>query len=94
MTMIHRSAPEAALDMVFATLELRLLDTLVKDRTGTRNKTLSTYLGKLAQLADISPGAPILHPATWLCGGAFRASPTSSWEQPLELNLWAIERIC
>jgi hypothetical protein len=50
MTMINRTAPEAPPETVFTTLELHLLDVLVKSHTGGRGKTLSAYLTKLAQL--------------------------------------------
>jgi hypothetical protein len=52
MTMIHRSAPETPAEVVFVQLELRLLDALVKETShlGQQQKTLSTYLTKLARL--------------------------------------------
>jgi len=50
MNMINRSTPEAAPTTVFTPLELRLLDAMVKDHASGRNKTLSAYLTKVAQL--------------------------------------------
>ena len=51
MTMINRTAPDTSPMLVFTRLELRLLDALVKDSlTGPRNRTLSAYLTKVAQL--------------------------------------------
>jgi len=51
MTMINRTAPDASPTLVFTTLELRLLDALVRDSlTRPHNKTLSAYLTKVAQL--------------------------------------------
>jgi hypothetical protein len=51
MTMINRTAPNASPMLVFTTLELRLLDALVRDSlTRPRNRTLSAYLTKVAQL--------------------------------------------
>jgi len=51
MTMINRTAPDASPALVFTTLELRLLDALVRDSlTRPRNRTLSAYLTKVAQL--------------------------------------------
>jgi hypothetical protein len=50
MTMINRAEPDAAADLAFTDLELRLLDALVKDKAEDRDKTLATYLVKLARL--------------------------------------------
>jgi hypothetical protein len=51
MTMINRTAPDVSPTLVFTTLELRLLDALVRDSlTRPRNRTLSAYLTKVAQL--------------------------------------------
>lgn len=50
MTMINRTAPDVTANVVFTDLELRLLDALVKDKAGHRDKTLATYLVKLARL--------------------------------------------
>jgi Transposase DNA-binding len=51
MTMVNRTAPKALPAMVFTSLELRLLDKLVKPSTHEdRQQTLTTYLTKLAQL--------------------------------------------
>ena len=52
LTMINRSAPGARPDLVFTALELRVLDTVVKDppKTGRQKRSLSFYLTKLARL--------------------------------------------
>jgi len=51
LTMIQRSAPDTAPDVVFTPLEIRLLDELKKDKPGTSSKRpLSTYLIKVAKL--------------------------------------------
>jgi hypothetical protein len=69
MTMIHRSAPETPAEVVFVQLELRLLDALVKETShlGQPQKTLSTYLTKLARLggylaraSDSPPGNMVI----------------------------------
>jgi len=70
MTMVNRTAPDAAADLVFteAELELRLLDALVNDKADHRDKTLATYLVKLARLGGYVARATILRPATWSFG--------------------------
>src|SRR5271166_5970861 len=51
MTMISRAAPKASPKLIFTSLELRLLDLLVKDGLfGTHEQTLSAYITKLAKL--------------------------------------------
>ena len=52
MTMINRSQPETAPRVGFTTLELSLLDILVRDKAeiGKHKKSLSAYLIKLARL--------------------------------------------
>lgn len=67
MTMINRAAPDAPAKLVFTSLELSLLDLLVKDSATTRRKALSAYLTKLARLGgylaranDSPPGNMVL----------------------------------
>jgi hypothetical protein len=43
-------APDASPDLAFTSLELRLLDQLVKENQKSRTKPLSLYLIKLARL--------------------------------------------
>lgn len=52
LTMINRCAPDLPPALVFTPLEIRTLDQLVKDRPNTdpRNRPVSLYLKKLAQL--------------------------------------------
>jgi hypothetical protein len=52
MTMINRTEPGIAPEVGFTELELYLLDTLIRNKTGAgkHGKSLSTYLLKLAQL--------------------------------------------
>lgn len=52
LTMISRSAPGVGPGLVFTTLELRILDQLVKDKpkADRRKRCLSRYVTKLAQL--------------------------------------------
>lgn len=50
MTMMNRSQPDAAPLAAFTQLELQLLDTLIRDKADADNKSLATYLIKLAQL--------------------------------------------
>lgn len=50
-TMIHRTTPQAPAQLVFTSLELRLLDLLVKDSClGGHQETLSSYVTRLAKL--------------------------------------------
>ena len=52
LTMINRSEPDAIPQVGFSELELHLLDTLIRDKTGEgrHKKSLNTYLIKLARL--------------------------------------------
>jgi len=52
MTMINRTAPDAPPGLAFTELELHLLDELIRDKgdVDAREKSLATYLTKLAQL--------------------------------------------
>jgi hypothetical protein len=51
MTMISRTAPKASPKLLFTSLELRLLDLLVKDGLfEAHEQTLSAYITKLAKL--------------------------------------------
>jgi len=52
MTMINRSAPDAAPGVALTKLEIELLDRLVKDKRprSSRSKTLTDYLAKIARL--------------------------------------------
>jgi hypothetical protein len=52
MTMINRSAPDAAPGIALTKLEIELLDRLVKDKDprNSRSKTLTDYLTKIARL--------------------------------------------
>lgn len=51
-TMMNRAAPDAAPEVAFTSLEIKLLDRLVADKhdTDVRSRSLSTYLTKLARL--------------------------------------------
>ena len=52
MTMVNRSAPDAAPGVALTKLEIELLDRLVKDKDplNSRRKTLTDYLTKISQL--------------------------------------------
>jgi hypothetical protein len=52
MTMVNRSAPDAAPGIAFTELEVKLLDRLVEDKESRKSgrKTLTDYLTKVAQL--------------------------------------------
>ncbi len=52
MTMMNRTAPETSAQLVFTSLELRLLDLLVKDGylVGGHQETLAAYVTRLAKL--------------------------------------------
>jgi len=52
MTMLNRSAPDAAPSLALTEIEIALLDLLVKDKgpTPSRRKRLSCYLAKIARL--------------------------------------------
>jgi hypothetical protein len=69
LTMINRSAPEARPDLVFTTLELRVLDAVIKNppKTARQPRTISRYLTKLARLggylaraSDPPPGNTVI----------------------------------
>jgi hypothetical protein len=51
-TMMNRAAPDAAPEVAFTSLEIKLLDRLVADKhdTDVRSRSISTYLTKLARL--------------------------------------------
>jgi hypothetical protein len=52
LTMINRTAPEAPVELALTTIEIGLLDELLKDKTprSLPKKTLSIYLTKIARL--------------------------------------------
>jgi hypothetical protein len=52
LTMMNRAALDAAPEVAFTALEIKLLDRLVSDKLGAnvRSRSLSTYLAKLARL--------------------------------------------
>jgi len=72
MTMLNRSTADTPPKFALTSLEIKLLDRLVKDKE-TRiasRKMLSDYLTKIAQLGGISREPATLRQATWLCGAA------------------------
>jgi hypothetical protein len=50
MTMLNRSAPDAPPNLALSDTEISVLDRLVSDKSGSRRKTLSDYLTKIARL--------------------------------------------
>lgn len=69
LTMTNRIAPSGSPELVFTTLELRVLDRLVPDKpnVGRRKRSLTRYLTKLAQLggylarnSDSPPGNMVI----------------------------------
>ena len=69
LTMINRTAPEAPAELALTTIEIGLLDELLKDKTprSLPKKTLSTYLTKIARLGgylgranDSPPGNTVM----------------------------------
>jgi hypothetical protein len=50
MTMLNRSAPDALPNLALSETEISVLDRLVSDESGSRRKTLSDYLTKIARL--------------------------------------------
>jgi hypothetical protein len=69
LTMINRTAPEAPVELALTTIEIGLLDELLKDKTprSLPKKTLSIYLTKIARLGgylgranDSPPGNTVM----------------------------------
>ena len=72
MTMTNRSAPNVAPGIVLTTLEVTLVDRLVKDKPSRNSdpNSLTDYLAKIAQFGGLSRAAEIDPQATRSCGEA------------------------
>jgi hypothetical protein len=75
LTMINRSVPNASPNLAFTSLELRLLDQLVKEKKHQNSPTypLSMYLIKLARLGGYLARTHDPRQATWSSGEVSRA---------------------
>jgi hypothetical protein len=80
MTMMNRVAPTVPPTLALTTVEMRVLDLLIHDKTASwrRKATLASYLTKIARLGGYLAARKIRRPVTPSCGAECPASPISN----------------